>query len=149
MRLQNTWQEIRDHLIETLIPVCTKPIYDCLLLKSIFLVSSDHRSQSHLKFQSMSDNWICCSLFLDELWEFLLETLTIFFKDFWPRDSTCSAILQLWSLGESIATQNSPPHRALGRYRHTSSSRLFRYILCWLDILNYWPWWWKWKFSLL
>ncbi len=34
---------------------------------------------------------------------------------------------------------NSPPHRALGRYRHTSSSRQIRNILCWLEILNYCP----------
>ncbi len=32
---------------------------------------------------------------------------------------------------------NSPPHRALGRHRHTSSSRQIHYILCWLEILNY------------
>ncbi len=42
-----------------------------------------------------------------------------------------SAILQLWSL-ENLW----PSHRALGRYRHTSSSRQFHYILCWLEILN-------------
>ncbi len=34
---------------------------------------------------------------------------------------------------------NSPPHRALGRYRHTFSSRKFCNILCWLEILNYCP----------
>ncbi len=34
---------------------------------------------------------------------------------------------------------NYPLHRALGRYRHTSSSRQFRNILCWLEILNYRP----------
>ncbi len=34
---------------------------------------------------------------------------------------------------------NSPPHRALGWYRHTSSSRQIHYILCWLEILNYCP----------
>ncbi len=40
---------------------------------------------------------------------------------------------------------NSPPHHALGRYRHTSSSRQFplplplRNMLCWLEILNYCP----------
>ncbi len=34
---------------------------------------------------------------------------------------------------------NSPSHRALGRYRHTSSSRQIRNILCWLEILNYCP----------
>ncbi len=34
---------------------------------------------------------------------------------------------------------NSPPHRALGRYRHMSSSRQIRNIFCWLEILNYCP----------
>ncbi len=34
---------------------------------------------------------------------------------------------------------NSPPHRALGRYRHMSSSRQFCNILCWLEILDYYP----------
>ncbi len=34
---------------------------------------------------------------------------------------------------------NSPPHRALGRYRYTSSSRQIHNILCWLEILNYFP----------
>ncbi len=34
---------------------------------------------------------------------------------------------------------NSPSHHALGRYRHTSSSRQIRNILCRLEILNYCP----------
>ncbi len=34
---------------------------------------------------------------------------------------------------------NSPPHRALGRYRHTSSSRQFPNTLCWLEMINYCP----------
>ncbi len=34
---------------------------------------------------------------------------------------------------------NSPPHRALGRYRHMSSSRQFCNIFSWLEILNYCP----------
>ncbi len=34
---------------------------------------------------------------------------------------------------------NSPSHRALGQYWHTSSSRQFRNISCWLEILNYCP----------
>ncbi len=62
---------------------------------------------------------------------------TILFKGFWPRDSTIfcnSPAVVLW---ESLS--NSPPHRALGRYRHTSSSRQFRNIFCWLEFLNYCP----------
>ena len=34
---------------------------------------------------------------------------------------------------------NSPSHHTLGRYRHTSSSRQFCNIFCWLEILNYCP----------
>ncbi len=34
---------------------------------------------------------------------------------------------------------NSPSHRALGWYRHMSSSRQFHNILCWLEILYYCP----------
>ncbi len=69
----------------------------------------------------------------------LLETLTIFFKGFLtPR---LNYFLQFSSCGpwRVYSHSNSPSHCALGRYRHTSSSRLFRYILCWLDILNYCP----------
>ncbi len=34
---------------------------------------------------------------------------------------------------------NSPPHRALGRYRHTSSFRQIFNIFSWLEPLNYCP----------
>ncbi len=65
--------------------------------------------------------------------------LTNFFKVFWPRDSTifCNspAVVPWRVFGHS----NSPSHRALGRYRHTSSSRQIHNILCWLEILNYSP----------
>ncbi len=57
--------------------------------------------------------------------------LTIFFKVFWPRDSRSS-----WRV---FGHSNSPPHRALGRYRHMSSSRQIHNIFCWLEILNYCP----------
>ncbi len=53
-----------------------------------------------------------------------------------PETQLCSAIFQLWSL-ESHS--NSTSHRALGRYRHTSSSRQFCNILCWLEIQTYCP----------
>ncbi len=97
----------------------------------------------------MSDNLICWSLFLDELGEFFLKpsrttcgdvgTVWQFFSNvFWPRDST---ILQFYSCDpwRVFSHSNSPPHRALGRYRHTSSSRQIRNIFCWLEILNYCP----------
>ncbi len=89
----------------------------------------------------MSDNWICWSLFLDELGEFFLKpsqttcgdvgTVWQFFSNvFWPRDSTifCNSV---------FSHSNSPPHRALGWYRYTSSSRQIRNIFCWLEIFNY------------
>ncbi len=49
--------------------------------------------------------------------------------------------LQLSSCGpwRIFIHSNSPPHHALWQYRHTSYSRQFRNILCWLEILNYSP----------
>ncbi len=55
-----------------------------------------------------------------------------------PETQLFSAILQLWSL-KCLWPLNSPPHHALGRYRHTSSSRQIRNIFYWLEILNYCP----------
>ncbi len=64
--------------------------------------------------------------------------LTIF-KVFWPQDSTIFCNSPAVVLKESLATQNVPSHRALGQYRHTSSSRQFRNILRWLEFLNNCP----------
>ncbi len=61
-----------------------------------------------------------------------------FLKVFWPRDSTIFCNYPAVVLGV-FSHSNSPSHRALGRYRHTSSSRQFRNIFCWLEILNYCP----------
>ncbi len=65
--------------------------------------------------------------------------LTIYFKGFltprlnsFPQVSSCG----LWRV---FSHSNSPSHRALGRYRHTSSSRQFHNILCWLEISNHCP----------
>ncbi len=89
----------------------------------------------------MSDTWISWRLFLDGQGSFFLKPSQITWR------SRCyltfsflifSAILQLWSL-DRFSHSNSPPHRALGRYRHTSSSRQFLNIFCWLKILNYCP----------
>ncbi len=94
----------------------------------------------------MSDNWICWSLFLDELGEFLLK----------PTQTTCGDVgavfkvfmtprlnyfLQFFSCCpfRVFSYSNSPPHRALGWYRHTSSSRQIHNILCWLEVLRYCP----------
>ncbi len=64
--------------------------------------------------------------------------LTIFFLGFLtPR---LNYFLQFSSCGPWIDFSHSNyPHHALGRYRHTSSSRQFCNILCWLEILNYCP----------
>ncbi len=88
----------------------------------------------------MSDNWICWSLFLDELEEFFLKpsqttcgdvgAIWHFFKVLWPRDSIIFCYSPAVVLGECVV-------RALGWYRHTSSSRQIHKMLCWLEILNY------------
>ncbi len=71
----------------------------------------------------------CLTIILNDLISLIFQR----FSD--PESQLCSAVLHLWSLSHS----NSPLHRALGRYRHTSSSRQFHSILCWLGILNYCP----------
>ncbi len=38
-----------------------------------------------------------------------------------------------------FSDHKTPPHHALGRYRHTSFSRQIHNIFCWLEILNYCP----------
>ncbi len=62
----------------------------------------------------------------------------VFFKVFWPRDSTIFCNSPAVVLGV-FSHSNSPPHHALGRYRHTSSYRQIHNIFCWLEILNYSP----------
>ncbi len=78
--------------------------------------------------------------------DFFLETLPnnmwcrcclIFFFFLTPKLGFLTPKLNL-SL-QFFSHSNSPPHRALGRYRHTSSSRQIHNILCWLEILNYCP----------
>ncbi len=63
------------------------------------------------------------------------------FKVFWPRDSTIFCNSPAVVLEESLAPQTLllTVQCALGRYRHTSSSRQIHNIFCWLEILNYCP----------
>ncbi len=63
----------------------------------------------------------------------------IFFKGF--MNSRLNYFLQFSSCGpwRVFSHSNSSSHRALGWYRHTSSSRQFRNILCGLEIFNYCP----------
>ncbi len=65
--------------------------------------------------------------------------LTIFFNVFLtPR---LNYFLQFSSCGpwRVFSHSNSDSHHALGWYRHITSSRHFRNIFCWLEILNYFP----------
>ncbi len=66
-----------------------------------------------------------------DVWPFLKGFLT-------PR---LNNVLKFSSCGpwRVFSHSNSPSHRALGRYRHTFFSTLFRNIFCWLEILNYCP----------
>ncbi len=56
-------------------------------------------------------------------------------------DPRLKCFLQFSSCGPRrvFGHSNSPSHRALGWYRHTSSYRQFHKMLCWLEILNYCP----------
>ncbi len=112
-----------------------------------FLVSSDHRSQSHLKFQS------CL------ITEYAGDCFWMSEENLKPSQTTCGDIGAVWQfflrfsdpklnlsvqfsscgLERVFSHSNSPPHCALGRYRHTSSSRQIHNIFCWLKILNYCP----------
>ncbi len=117
--------------------------------KALFSVSSDNRSQCHLKFQSclttefagVCFGWVR-TIFLETLpnnmWWYR-GCLIFFFLGFWPQDSTNLCNSPAVILGESLGHSNSPPHRALGRYRHTSSSRQIFNIFSWLEPLNYYP----------
>ncbi len=60
---------------------------------------------------------------------------------FWFSAPELNYFLQFSSCGpwRVFGHSNSPSHHALGRYRHTSSSRQIRNILCRLEILNYCP----------
>ncbi len=94
----------------------------------------------------VSDNWICWSLFLDKVGSFFLKPSQTTrgdvgavrnFKGFLTL--RLNYFLQFSSCGpwRVFSHSNSPSHCVLRRYRHTSSSRQFRNILCWLEILNY------------
>ncbi len=97
----------------------------------------------------MSDNWICWRLFLDELGQFFLKTSQTTRGDVGAVWHFCKGFLtprlnyflQFSSCGpwRVFSHSNSPSHRALWRYRHTSSSRQFHNILCWLELFNYCP----------
>ncbi len=106
----------------TFYPCVHQTLLECLLLKKVF------GRERRIFLETLPNNtwWVRCCL-----------TIYLRFSD--PETQLFSAILQLWSLESVFSHSDSPPHRALGRFRHTSSSRQFCNILCWLEILNYCP----------
>ncbi len=70
-------------------------------------------------------------IFICAVWQILKGFLT----------QRLNYILQFSSCGpwRVFSHLNSPSYRALGRYRHTPSSKQFSNILCWLKMLNYCP----------
>ncbi len=89
---------------------------ECLLLKSIFLfIFYDHRSQSHLKFQSCLKTEYAGVCFWMSYEFFFLETFPNNMwwcrcclknkKVFWPQDSAIFCNSPAIVLGESLATQ--------------------------------------------
>ncbi len=134
-KYRRTISKTPQYILYTLfIPVFSKPILSVCCYKTHCLVSSEHRSQCYLKFQS------CLTTEYVFGWarRIVLETLPN--NMCWCRgcllrfsDPETQLISPAVVLGESLATQN----HALGRYRHTSSSRQIHNILCWLEILNY------------
>ncbi len=131
-----------------------QPILSVCCQKAHFFVPSDHRKQSHLKFQS------CLTTeYVGE--NFLVKVLFQYFFFFLLSPKTCGDVGAVWSfclrfsdpetqlnyflnlsscgLWRVFSHSNSPPHHALGQYRHTLSSRPFRIIFCWLEIPNYCP----------
>ncbi len=132
----------------TFYPCAHQTHLECLLLKSSFLVSSDHRSQSHLKFQSCLTTeyagdyfWMSEENFLETLPNNMWWCRCCLTIIFWFLPPRLNYFLKFSSCGpwRVFGHSNSPSHHALGRYRHTSSSRQIRNILCWLEILNYCP----------
>ncbi len=77
--------------------------------------------------ETLPNNMWWCRGCLTFFWHFLTPRLNYFLQF-----SSCGP----WRV---FSHSNSPPHHALGRYRHMSSSRQFRNIFCWLEILNYCP----------
>ncbi len=100
---------------ELFIPVFTKLILSVCKKQKQKIVSSDHRSQSHLKLQLCLITeyagvcfWMSRISFLENLpnnmW-WCMCCLTIFINVFWPRDSTISCNSPAVVLWESFATQ--------------------------------------------
>ncbi len=91
----------------TFYPCVHQTHLECLLLKSLFFSFNWPKKPVPFEVTVVSDNWICWSLFLDELGTFFLKpsqtacddgAVWHFLKVFWPRDSTV--------LGESLAAQS-------------------------------------------
>ncbi len=79
----------------------------------------------------VSDNWM-------NMLEFVFGWARIIFLETLPNNMWwCRCCLTILFL--RFSDTETQLFSALGWYRHTSSSRQFRNILCWLEILNYCP----------
>ncbi len=115
---------------------------ECLLLKSSFFLF-------HLTIEA-SPIWSSSRVWLLNMLEIIFGWARRIFLESVPNNMwwcRCyltpkrNLSLQFSSCGPCrvFSHSNSPPHRALGRYRHTSFSRQIHNIFCWLEILNYCP----------
>ncbi len=108
------------------IPVCAKPIWWVCCQKALF--------QFHLTTEASP---ICSS---SCVWQ--LNTLAFvfgwaYFGGFLPPRLNCFLQFSSCDHCRVFSLSNSPPHRALGQYRHTSSSRQICNIFSWLEPLSY------------
>ncbi len=149
MRLENPWQEIRDHSIiqnHSRFPAPWQCFSSVHLI--LFLKGSGQGTETAIAEAWFCAQWPIFVLFLRfvfglldgwkiQTWpirRFLTESITCWFFICWFFFCNSPAVV----FGV-FSHSNSPPNRALGRYRHTSSSRQFQNIFCWLEILNYCP----------
>ncbi len=117
--------------------------------KAIFFVSFNHRSQSHLKFQSCLTTeyaWVCFWMSKEnfswnppEQYVVMLGLFDIFFLGFLIPRLNQSLQFSSCNRWRVFGHSNSPPHHAIGWYRHTSSSRQICNIFRWLEPLYYCP----------
>ncbi len=128
---------------------------ECVLLKRlIFLVSSDHRIQAHLKFQSCliteyAGNWFLVKAF-SFFFFFFFEALTnnmwwcrgcfiIFLRFSDPEIQSFFCNSPAVVLGESLATQTLLLTVHLDDIDTRPLSGSFVTFFCWLEILHYFP----------
>ncbi len=122
MRLENTWQEIRDHsFIQNLsrsfrFPAPWRCFFSSVHLTHV-LQGSGQRTGMVIAEAWFCAQWPICVLFL----RFVFGLLYGWKIQTWPIMRFLTESVTCWF------------------FRHTSSSRQFRNIFCWLEILNYCP----------